>query len=140
MSADQGERYRNILNKALEASEAQRGCIVVLNAKSGLYDIVAAHDWQELVAEDQHAFKKVIQKVFAENTPITTTNINQLEPTFGGVEDFLKVYSIRSILCVPFRIKKDWGAVYVDIRIRIKGSLFSDEDVKRMQMLLNRYH
>lgn len=136
MDADQGKNYRKILEKALEVSEAQRGCIVVLNAKSGLYDIVASHDWQELGAEDQTAFKAVIQKVFAENTPITTTNVGQFVPDYSVVND-RKSFALRSILCVPFRIKKDWGAVYVDLRI--KQGLFSDDDVRRVQMLLARY-
>ena len=136
MGIDQSGRYQAILEGALTASGAERGCIVVLNQATNLPDIVVSINWEDVVVEDQYAFKMVISQVFAESTPIITTNLDQQAPTFQSIDDF-RVFIPRSILCMPFQLNRISGAVYLDIRIL--RHTFSDEDTQRLQSFLAQY-
>jgi hypothetical protein len=132
VAAEQGENYQEILERALEASGAERGCIVTPSPETGLPDIVASLHWDEPTADDQDAFKTVSSHVMVHKNAIITTNAN-LDKSFQIVDDF-RVYILRSILCVPFRMNNVFGAVYLDCPL--KKHFFSGEDTQRIQALL----
>ncbi|MBX3084083.1 MAG: GAF domain-containing protein [Anaerolineae bacterium] len=136
MGADQSERYREILEQVIEASGAERGCIVTLNLETGQPDMVASVNWEKVAAEDQYAFKLVSSQVFAENTPIITTNVDQQAPTFQSIDDF-RVFVPRSILCMPFQINHILSILYLDSRLLQRT--FSGKDIQHLQSLLAQY-
>jgi PAS domain S-box-containing protein len=69
--------------------------------------------------------RSIVNKVAREGVPILTTNA-QADPRFSARASVVS-YSLRSILCVPLRVRgKITGVIYADSRI--KTGLFTDVD------------
>ena len=78
-----------------------------------------ARNWeQESINASEFAISRtVINRVVNEGQPVLTTNAQE-DPRFGGQESII-AYNLRSILCVPLKVKDDViGVIYADNRIR----------------------
>ena len=86
-----------------------------------------ARNWeQESINPGEAAISRtVIKKVIESGEPILTTNAQE-DPRFGAQESII-AFNLRSILCVPLKVKSDLiGVIYADNRIRT--GIFSESE------------
>jgi PAS domain S-box-containing protein len=86
-----------------------------------------ARNWeQESINKNEFAISRsVIQRVIDEGQAVLTTNARE-DPRFGEQESII-AFNLRSILCVPLKVKSELiGVIYTDNRIR--SGIFSEAD------------
>lgn len=109
---------RIVMDNIIKLTEAERG-FLMLRDDSGHMTTRIARNWeQESLNESEYAVSRtVIQRVIETSEAILTTNAQE-DPRFGGQESII-AFNLRSILCVPLKVKNDLiGVIYTDNRIR----------------------
>ncbi len=117
---------RIVMDTIIRLTGAERG-FLMLRDTNGKLTIRIARNWeQETIPEtDFEISRTVINRVAEEGHPIITTNAQE-DPRFGG-QDSIIAYSLRSILCVPLKVKDEiTGVIYADNRIRT--GLFTERE------------
>lgn len=117
-SLDLDDVLRFVMDNIVRLTGAERG-FMMLRDTSGQMSTRIARNWeQESLNESEHAVSRtVIQKVIETGEAILTTNAQE-DPRFGGQESII-AFNLRSILCVPLKVKNDMiGVIYADNRIR----------------------
>jgi PAS domain S-box-containing protein len=107
-----------VMDTIVRLTGAERGFLMLRN-DAGEMSTSIARDWeQESVNASEFAISRtIINKVMTDGQPVITTNAQQ-DPRFGGQQSII-AYNLRSILCVPFKVKgKITGVIYTDNRIR----------------------
>ncbi|MRR32549.1 adenylate/guanylate cyclase domain-containing protein, partial [bacterium] len=102
----------------IRLTEAERG-FLMLRDSQGEMAIRTARNWeQESINPNEFAVSRtVIERVAESGEPVLTTNAQE-DPRFGGHESIV-AYNLRSILCVPLKVKTETiGVIYADNRIR----------------------
>jgi adenylate cyclase len=97
---------------------AERG-FLMLRDERGDMTIRLARNWeQESINQNEFAISRtIIQRVISEGEAVLTTNARE-DPRFNGQESII-AYNLRSILCVPLKVKSELiGVIYTDNRIR----------------------
>lgn len=124
---DLSEVLNLTMDLIIQVTGAERGFLMLIDEKtSGLTFRVARNMDRETIAGSSFEISRsVVNKVAQEGEPILTTNA-QADPRFSAQASVVS-YSLRSILCVPLRVKgKITGVIYADNRI--KTGLFSEAD------------
>jgi GAF domain-containing protein len=106
------------MDNIIKLTEAERG-FLMLRDDSGQMSTRIARNWeQESLNESEYAVSRtVMQRVIETGEAILTTNAQE-DPRFGGQESII-AFNLRSILCVPLKVKNDLiGVIYTDNRIR----------------------
>jgi adenylate cyclase len=109
---------RIVMDTLIRLTGAERG-FLMLRADDGELTMRIARNWeQESVRSTEFAISRtVVDRVVNEGQPIVTTNAQE-DPRFDGQESVI-AYSLRSILCVPLKVKDELtGVIYADNRIR----------------------
>lgn len=109
---------RIVMDNIIKLTQAERG-FLMLRDDSGQMSTRIARNWeQESLNESEYAVSRtVIQRVIETGEAILTTNAQE-DPRFGGQESII-AFNLRSILCIPLKVKKDLiGVIYTDNRIR----------------------
>lgn len=109
---------RIVMDNIIKLTQAERG-FLMLRDDSGQMSTRIARNWeQESLNESEYAVSRtVIQRVIETGEAILTTNAQE-DPRFGGQESII-AFNLRSILCVPLKVKNDLiGVIYTDNRIR----------------------
>lgn len=109
---------RIVMDNIIKLTEAERG-FLMLRDDSGQMSTRIARNWeQESLNESEYAVSRtVIQRVIDTGEAILTTNAQE-DPRFGGQESII-AFNLRSILCVPLKVKNELiGVIYTDNRIR----------------------
>ncbi len=112
------EVLRIVMDNIVRLTGAERG-FLMLTDENGQMSTRIARNWvQESLNESEFAISKtVIQRVIDAGEAIMTTNAQE-DPRFGGQESII-AFNLRSILCVPLKVKSDLiGVIYTDNRIR----------------------
>jgi len=112
------EVLRIVMDTIIRLTKAERG-FLMLKDEAGELSIRIARNWeQESLHPSEFAISRtVINRVINEGQPILTTNAQE-DPRFDGQESIV-VYNLRSILCVPLKMKEELtGLIYADNRIR----------------------
>jgi len=107
-----------VMDTIVRLSGAERGFLMLRNENQEM-EIRTARNWeQESIHPSEFAISHtVINRVMNEGVPILTTNAQE-DPRFGGQESII-AYSLRSIICVPLKVKGTiTGVIYADNRIR----------------------
>ncbi len=119
-----------VLNEAIDTiirlTGAERA-FLMLRSDQGEMDIVVARNWERetLAPEEVEVSRTVIQRVLASEEPVLTTNA-KADPRFGDQESIV-AYNLRSILCVPLRVKGYLtGVIYADNKVR--EGLFTERE------------
>jgi PAS domain S-box-containing protein len=113
-----------VMDTIVRLTRAERG-FLMLRDESNEMTIRIARNWeQESINPNEFAISRTImQKVIDTGEPVLTTNAQE-DPRFGGQESVV-AYSLRSILCVPLKVKNELiGLIYADNRIR--SGIFSE--------------
>ncbi|MGB8984117.1 MAG: GAF domain-containing protein, partial [Anaerolineales bacterium] len=120
------EVLRIVMDTIIRLTEAERG-FLMLRDERGEMSIRIARNWeQESINQSEFAISRtVIQRVIDGGEAVLTTNARE-DPRFDGHESII-VFNLRSILCVPLKVKSELiGVIYADNRIRT--GIFSESD------------
>lgn len=117
-SLELNDVLRIVMDTIIRLTGAERGFLMLRDNDEDL-SIRVARNWeQESLNPSEFAISHtVINRVAERGQPVVTTNAQE-DPRFGG-EDSIIAYSLRSILCVPLKVKDVLtGVIYADNRIR----------------------
>ncbi len=135
-SLDLDKVLQIVMDTIIQLTGAERGFIVLRNEENGELSTRVARNWeQESLDQSEFAVSRtVIYRVINDGQPVLTTNAQE-DPRFGGQQSVV-AYNLRSILCVPLKLKNDLiGVVYADNRIR--SGLFSQRHLELLTAFAN---
>jgi adenylate cyclase len=117
-SLDLNEVLRIVMDNMVRLTQAERGFLMLRNERGELITHIARNWEQESIDPSEFAVSRtVIDRVVSDGQPVLTTNAQE-DPRFGGQESII-IYNLRSILCVPLKVKGELtGVIYADNRIR----------------------
>jgi class 3 adenylate cyclase len=124
-----------VMDHIIELTGAERAFLMLINEVGELEFKVARNLDRETIAGSSFDISRTIAYTVArEGQPVVTTNA-QADPRFSSQESVIG-YNLRSILCVPLRVReKITGVIYADNRIR--AGLFGDRDRDLLAALAN---
>jgi PAS domain S-box-containing protein len=125
-SLDLDDVLRIVMDNIVRLTGAERG-FMMLRDNTGQMTTRIARNWeQESLNQSEYAVSRtVMQKVIETGDAILTTNAQE-DPRFGGQESII-AFNLRSILCVPLKVKNDMiGVIYADNRIR--SGIFTESE------------
>jgi GAF domain-containing protein len=134
-SLDPAVVLRNIVDTVIQLTGAERG-FLMLNDGKGHFVTPVARNWDRSTISDDElqVSRTVIHRVLADGKPVMTTNAQE-DPRFVGQQSVV-AYNLRSILCVPLKLKNQIvGVVYSDHRIQ--SGIFSESDSDIMLSFAN---
>ncbi|MEZ0395337.1 MAG: adenylate/guanylate cyclase domain-containing protein [Anaerolineales bacterium] len=134
-SLDLDEVLRLVMDTLVQLTGAERG-FLMLRDTEGEMNIRVARNWeQESLAPHEFAISRtVVGRVVNSGEAVLTTNAQE-DPRFGKTESII-AYSLRSIVCVPLKVKSELiGVIYVDNRIRT--GLFSEAELELLTVFAN---
>lgn len=107
-----------VMDTIIRLTRAERGFLMLRDERAEMTTRIARNWEQESINTNEFAISRTImQKVIEAGEPVLTTNAQE-DPRFGAQESIV-AYSLRSILCVPLKVKNDLiGLIYADNRIR----------------------
>ncbi len=106
------------MDTIIRITGAERG-FLMLREPSGEMRMQIARNWEQasLQPSEFAISSTVIRRVVEHGEAILTTNAQQ-DPRFGN-QDSIIAYNLRSILCVPLKVKHDLiGVIYTDNRVQ----------------------
>jgi PAS domain S-box-containing protein len=115
-----------VMDTIVRLTQAERGFLMLRDEDGEMATRIARNWEQESINPDDFAVSRtIIQRVIESGEPILTTNALE-DPRFGGQESVV-AYNLRSILCVPLKVKSELiGVIYADNRIR--SGIFSENE------------
>src|SRR5919108_3654093 len=117
-----------VMDSLISLMRAERG-FLMLREPNGEFAVRIARGIAH-VNLDEEAFKvsrTVVRKVVESNAPVLTTNA-QADPRFDA-QLSVAAYQLRSILCVPLKLKEELiGVLYVDNRAH--AGIFKEHDLE----------
>ncbi len=125
-----------VMDTIIQLTGAERGFLMLRNELDGELVTWVARNWgQESIDSSEFAISRtVINRVAAEGQAVITTNAQE-DPRFGGQQSVV-AYNLRSILCVPLKLKNELiGVIYTDNRI--KSGLFSQQHLELLTAFAN---
>ncbi len=125
-SLDPNAVLRIVMDTIIRLTNAERG-FLMLRGRDGNLSIRIARNWeQESLDPSEFAISRtIIDRVAETGEPILTTNAQE-DPRFDGHQSII-AYNLRSILCVPLKVKGELtGVIYADNRIR--SGIFTESD------------
>jgi PAS domain S-box-containing protein len=120
------EVLRIVMDNIVGLSRAERG-FLMLKDESGKLVAHVARNWEKesINSSESAVSRTVVQKVVDSGEAILTTNAQE-DPRLSGQESII-AFNLRSILCVPLKVKNDLiGVIYADNRIR--SGIFTDAE------------
>ena len=124
---DADEVLNRVMDKIIQITGAERGYLMLRNEETGEMEFKVARNMdQETLNKQSFQVSRTIVTTVAETGEAVVTTNAQADPRFQSQESVIG-YSLRSILCVPLRVKGNTiGVVYADNRIR--SGLFGERE------------
>lgn len=134
-SLDLDEVLCLVMDTIIHLTGAERAFLMLRDPNGEMVTRVARNWEQESINESEFAISRtVIRRVLETGEAVLTTNAQE-DPRFGGQESIV-AYSLRSILCVPLKVKSELtGVIYADNRIRT--GIFSEADRELLTVFAN---
>ncbi len=128
-SLELDEVLRIVMDNIVRLTKAERGFLVLRNERGEMETRVARNWEQESIKSAEAATSRtVVQRVVESGEAIITTNAQE-DQRFSGQASIVAL-SLRSILCVPLKVKNDLiGVVYADNRMRTGTFTERERDV-----------
>lgn len=126
-SLDLAEVLRQVMDAIIDLTGAERGFLMLTDEESGALDVQVARNMdRETIARSSFDISRsIVERVAESGEPVVTINA-QTDPRFSGQESIIS-YNLRSILCVPLKIRdRITGVIYADNRIA--AGIFGDRD------------
>ena len=125
-SLELDEVLRIVMDTIIQFTGAERGFLMLReDGAGGKLVIHIARNWEKVALDSsEHLISQtVINRVVSEGQPVITTNAQEDE-RFGKQESII-AYNLRSILCVPLKVRGVvTGVIYADNRI--KSGMFNE--------------
>jgi sigma-B regulation protein RsbU (phosphoserine phosphatase) len=123
-SLDLDQVLNHVMDQIIYLTQAERSFLMLVNGEGELeFRIARNMDRETIEGSSFDISRTIVQQVAREGQPVVTTNA-QTDPRFRKQESVLS-FSLRSILCVPLRVKeKVTGVIYADNRFR--SGIFGD--------------
>lgn len=124
-----------VMDTIIQLSGAERAFLMVRNEKGDM-EVMVARNWERESLEPQEweISSTIVGRVLENGEAILTTNA-LADPRFGAQESII-AYNLRSILCVPLKVKgKLTGVVYADNRVR--EGLFTERERSLLSAFAN---
>lgn len=117
-SLELNEVLRIVMDTIVRLTGAERGFLMLRDENGELTTRIARNWEKESIDSGEFAISRtVINRVVNDGQPVLTTNAQE-DPRFGAQESII-AYNLRSILCVPLKVKGViTGVIYADNRIR----------------------
>lgn len=116
-----------VMDTVISLMRAERG-LIMLRDERGRFQIKAARgmDHANLHGDNFSVSGTIVRRVAETGNPVLTTNAQE-DPRFGQQKSVLE-YNLRSILCVPLKLKSEIiGVIFVDSRVY--SGLFEKSDL-----------
>jgi signal transduction histidine kinase len=116
-----------VMDAVIQLTGAERGCLMLFDEAAGGLDLRAARNLEResLSNKEMEYSRSVVETVSRTGKAVLTTNA-QTDPRFSEQQSVMQ-YSLRSVLCVPLKVKdRVLGVIYVDNHVRT--GLFSERD------------
>ena len=129
------EVLRIVMDNIIRLMKAERGFLMLRDETGELVTHIARNWEQESLDPSEFAVSRtIIQRVVSEGQPVLTTNAQE-DPRFGSQESII-IFNLRSILCVPLKVKGELtGVIYVDNRIH--AGIFSEAERELLTAFAN---
>ena len=125
-SLELDEVLRIVMDTIIQFTGAERGFLMLReDGAGGKLVIHVARNWEKVALDSsEHLISQtVINRVVTDGQPVITTNAQEDE-RFGKQESII-AYNLRSILCVPLKVRGVvTGVIYADNRI--KSGMFNE--------------
>ncbi|HEY9153356.1 MAG TPA: adenylate/guanylate cyclase domain-containing protein [Anaerolineales bacterium] len=117
-SLELDEVLRIVMDNIVHLTRAERGYLMLRNEQGEMITRMARNWEQESIKSNEAATSRtIVQRVIETGEPIITTNAQE-DQRFSGQESIVAL-NLRSILCVPLKVKNELiGVIYADNRIR----------------------
>ena len=125
-SLDLTQVLNQVMDTIIELTGAERGYMMLRGEGTGELEFRIARnvDRQTLEGVDFEISRSVVRRVAESGEPIVTTNAQE-DSRFQDAQSIVS-YSLRSILCVPLKVKGELtGVIYTDNKIR--AGLFTEQ-------------
>lgn len=115
-----------VMDTIVKLTGAERGFLMLKNETGELdFRIARNVDRETLQASSFEISRSIVNRVAQSGEPVVTTNAQE-DPRFGKQESVV-AFNLRSILCVPLKMKGELtGVIYADNRVRT--GLFNERD------------
>jgi len=134
-SLEVNEVLRIVMDTIIRLTGAERG-FLMLKSPQGAMEMRIARNWEQetIAANDFEISRTVIQRVNSSGQPVLTTNAQE-DPRFETHESVI-AYNLRSILCVPLKVKGELtGVIYADNRFR--SGIFTEQELDLLTSFAN---
>lgn len=124
-----------VMDTIIRITGAERGFLMLRN-EMGELAIRMARNWvQESIEPTEFAISStVVNRVVESGQPILTTNAQE-DQRFSQ-QNSIVAFNLRSILCVPLKVKEDiTGVLYADNRVR--SGIFTQKDLDLLTAFSN---
>lgn len=118
-SLEVDEVLRIAMDTVVRMINAERGFLMLRDTDGDEMIIRTARNWEQesINSKESATSRTVISRVIESGESILTTDAQE-DPRFGAQESII-AHNMRSILCVPLKVKNDLiGVIYADNRIR----------------------
>jgi transcriptional regulator with GAF, ATPase, and Fis domain len=126
----------SVMDNVIKLTGAERGYIVLRDEDTGKLEVMVARGMDAGTFEQRSSqvSSTIVTEVAETGEPVVTTNA-QADPRFHAQESVVS-YSLRSILCVPLRVRDQViGVMYADNRI--KSGLFGERERDLLTLFAN---
>ncbi len=117
-SLEVDEVLRIAMDTVVKMIDAERGFLMLRDGENAM-TIRTARNWEQesINSKESSTSRTIINRVIESGQGILTTDAQE-DPRFGAQESII-AHNMRSILCVPLKVKNDLiGVIYADNRIR----------------------
>jgi PAS domain S-box-containing protein len=117
------------MDNIVRLTKAERG-FLMLRDENGEMSTRMARNWEmeSINSSEKNVSRTVVQRVIDTGESVVTTNAQE-DQRFLGQESIV-AFNLRSILCVPLKVKNDLiGVIYADNRIRTGIFAESERDL-----------
>jgi len=134
-SLELNEVLRIVMDNIVRLTGAERAFLMLVDENGNLRTEIARNWEQESLDKSEIAVSHtIIKRVVSEGKPVLTTNAQE-DPRFKGQKSIV-LHNLRSILCVPLKVKdRVTGVIYADNRVRT--GVFTAEDQEMLVTFAN---
>jgi adenylate cyclase len=107
-----------VMDNIVRLTKAERGFLMLRNEKGEMVTSMGRNwEMESINSSELTVSRSVVGRVIESGEPLITTNAQE-DQRFVGQESIV-AFNLRSILCVPLKVKNDLiGVIYADNRIR----------------------
>ncbi|MBI2333433.1 MAG: GAF domain-containing protein [Chloroflexi bacterium] len=134
-SLELDEVLRIVMDNIVRLTKAERGFLMLRNEQGEMTARIARNwEMESINASEKNVSRTIVQRVIDTGESVVTTNAQE-DQRFVGQESIV-AFNLRSILCVPLKVKNDLiGVIYADNRIR--AGIFTDTEKDLLEAFAN---